>query len=343
MGKIIALALLVIFSAQSTAAQLNVAFGSSVPADPSGQTYILASGPSRANGGERFVVKFNAPKTITEIKLISYSASRTGKNLIRGAKALQGATVVNLDGLFQFSKVTAGNPTNYQNLVLLPDTTWVAIAPNQAYAQIEITVEGFTNNDSSLLLQITSNENVALQEFLVTRTGSASNEIAGGLIDESRYAKFTVNELSKLMQFADPNVTDLAGKTFICSSYTKLDTSKIDLKRRTYSLSANGALQSSSDLQGANIPWAIGPEGLQMPVDNFTGCGRFTTARVVRKTGGGNLIGEVIVDLQKWVDQCAAAGFDPEGAKVVEENSTFPSMIDAKFRVDSYEFCRLSN
>ncbi len=332
-------------SAQAGAApgptQLNVAFGVSVPIDSTGQTYVLPTGPSRATGGEHFVVKFNGPKMISEIKLSGFSTGKAGKTLIHSAKGVTGATTVSLDGLFQFAKVTNGNPVNFQNLVMLPDATFVQILPNQPFTQLDIVVEGFTNNDSSILLQITSSDGFALQEFLVSRTGPSDKESAGGLINESNFAKFTGAQLSNLMTIAaQPAAADLVGKTFVCSSYTKLDSNKVDLKRRIFALSSSGVLVSSSDLQGSNIPWALNADGLHMLVDNFTGCGRFTTANVLRKTGTGNLISEVVLDLEKYIAQCVAAGFDEAGTRAVEENSTFPSVIDSKYVVDSYEFCR---
>ncbi|MGE4130822.1 MAG: hypothetical protein AB7F86_04250 [Bdellovibrionales bacterium] len=329
------------FAAQVRAQDMSIAIGTSVPADPSGLTHIMQAGPSRANNGEHFLIKFNGPKMINEIKITSYSAGHAGKALIRSAKGLTGATTVNIDGLFKFSSVTSGNPVNYQNLVMLPDTTWVAVAPNQPYSQLDIQVEGFTNNDASILIQITSPDGLTLPEFLVTRT--SNNETLGHMIDESRYARFSESELSRLMSVGtQPTADELNGKTFSCSVYTKLNSAKVDVKRRGYVLSGS-ELYSNSDLQGPRIPWSVGPEGLQMPVDNYTGCGRFATANVVRKTGSGNLIAEVILDLDKWVAQCQSMGFDPDGIKSVEENSTFPSVIDPKYRVDAYEFCRLVN
>lgn len=337
------LTLLSCLAMRAEAAQLKLGVGPSVPADPTGETYVLPSGPSRASGGEHINIKFNGPKLISEVRLTSFSSGHAGKSLIHSAKGLTGATTVSLDGLFQFSKVTMGNPVNYQSLVMLPDTAWVAIAPNQPFSQLDIVIEGFTNNDASILVQVTSNDSLTVSEFLVTRTGSV-NETAGGMIDESRYARFTGNELSKLMAIAtQPSVSELAGKTFVCSVYTKLDAARVDVKRRSYSLNSAGALVSNSDLQGQNIPWWTGADGLQMAVDNFTGCGRFTTANVVRRTASGNLISETVLDLQKWIDQCVAQGFDAEGTKTVEENSTFPSVLAPKYRVDSFEFCKTSS
>ncbi len=331
----LAVVTLPVFAAGPT--ELSVAIGGSVPA---GSAYALPSGPSRATGGERFVFKFNGPKQISEIKITSFSTSRSGKALIHSAKGVTGATAVAIEGLYVFAKVTAGNPVNYQNKVMLPESAWVAVTPNQPYSQLEFVVEAFTHNDASVLVQITSPDGFAAPEFLLTRTG-ASSETAGSLIDETRYARFTGSDLEKLMTVASqPQANDLAGKTYVCSVYTRLESGKIDIKRRTYALAAGGGLISNSDLQGSSVPWFVGPEGLQRSIDNYTGCGRFPTANVVRRLASGNLVAEIILDLDKWVAQCVAQGFDPNGTKAAEESSSFPSVIDAKYRVDAYEFCR---
>ncbi|MGZ6479347.1 MAG: hypothetical protein ACXWQE_08610, partial [Bdellovibrionales bacterium] len=213
--------------------QVNVAFGASVPVDPSNQTLVEKHGPSRTSGGEHFIVKMSGAKMITDIKLTSFSTGKAGKALVHSAVGTNGATKVALEGLYQFDKVTAGNPVVYQKLVMLPDTTFVEVTPNQAFSQLDIVVEGFTNDDISLLLQITSSDALPVTDFMITRSGS-SGEVVGGMINETGFAKFTAENLQSLMsRGVSPALADLAGKTFVCSSYTKVTATELNFKSRT--------------------------------------------------------------------------------------------------------------
>jgi|GEM_PF-2085205 len=316
--------------------QLNVAFGASVPVDSSGQTLTEKTGPSRASGGEHFVVRFGRAKNITDIKLTAYSAGHAGKALIHSVTAMNGTTKVSIDALSQFAKVTAGNPTNYQNLVMLPDTAFVQTTPNQAFTQLDIVIEGFTNNDISVLLQVSSSDAIAAKDYLISRSSVA--DTLGGLIDESKFAKFTTADLQSLMTQAEvPAAADLAGKTFSCSNYPRLDANQVNYKTRTYA-EANGALVSNSDLEGQNV-WTATPAGLQMSIDNFNGCGKYASFNILRMTAGGNLISEIVVVLDDFLNLCEAAHYDRNAVRDVELNSTFTSVLDPKYVVDSYEFC----
>jgi hypothetical protein len=325
----------------ASASQLNLALGSSVPADPSGATLIEKAGPTRASGGEHIVVRLNGAKTITEIKLSAFSNGKAGKVLIHNATGTAAAAVVSLDGLFKFASATDGNPTNYQNLVMLPDAASVRVTPAQAFSRLEFVVEGFTNNDASLLISITASEDLPAQDYLITRTGSA--EVVGGMIDESGYKKFSSDNLKNLMTGATTSVAaDLVGKTYVCTSYTKLDTAEIDFKTRTFAQAANGDLISNSDLEDPNLAWASTAEGLEATILDSSGCGHFVTKNIVRQTGSGNLISEVVLNLNDYVNLCAGAGYDPSAVQAVETNSTFASVVDPAYVVNAYEFCRPS-
>jgi hypothetical protein len=340
--RISILALFLSFGAQAATTQLNIALGTSVPADGTGQTYVQAKGPSRATGGEHIVIQFARPKTIAEIKLTAYSTGKAGKVLIHSATGVNGKTKVSLDGLFDFAKVTNGNPQNYKNLVMLTDTTFVSVTPQQAFQQIDIVAEGYTHNDASLLVQVISNDGLPAEEFLMSRT--ATGETLGAMIDEAKFAKFGINELQSLMGTAvSPAIEDLDGKTFTCSSYSRLDSVKLNVKTRTYSSPSPGVLQSHSDLQGPVQTWTAGALGVELKIDNSSGCGPFTTRNVVRLTGAGNLISEVVLDLENFLIQCESVGFDKQSVRDVETNSTYPSVLDPKMVADSYEFCRPTN
>jgi hypothetical protein len=82
---------------------------------------------------------------------------------------------------------------------------------------------------------------------------------------------------------------------------------------------------------------------LTATIANQNGCGNFATYNVVRKTPSGNLIAEVNFDLNNYVQLCTGAGYDADGTRAVETNSTFPSVVNSNFVVDSYEFCRMAN
>ncbi len=323
-----------------TSTQLNIGLGTSVPVDST--MLVQKSGPSRSSGGEHIYIKFASAKNILEIKLTGYSAGKAGKTLIHSATGINGTTKVSLDGLSQFAKVTSGNPENYKNLVMLPDTTFVLVSPGQAFTQIDIVAEGYTNNDSSLVLQITSSDGLPLSEFIVTR--SSTSETLGGLIDESKFAKFGLSELRSVMSTAvPPALEDLVGKVFVCSSYSRLDATKVNYKTRAYLSPAPGVLQSRSELQGPIQTWTMGAYGVELPVENFNGCGNYITTNTLRVTGAGNLISEVLLDLESFLTLCEKAGFDKESVRAVESNSTYPSVLDPKFVVDSYEFCHPAN
>lgn len=341
--RISVLAFFFALSAQAaTTTQLNIALGTSVPADGTGQTFVLKSGPSRAGGGEHVLIQFARAKTISEIKLTAFSAGKAGKVLIHSATGINGKTKVSLDGLFQFAKVTNGNPQNYKNLVMLADTSFVSIAPQQSFQQIDLVAEGYTNNDASLLVQVTSADGLPAEEFIMSRTSNSDS--LGAMIDEGKFAKFGINELQSLMTNAvSPTTSDLDGKTFVCSTYSRLDAVKLNAKARSYFSPATGVLQSHSDLQGPVQTWTTGAYGVELKIDNPSGCGRFTTRNVVRLTGGGNLISEVVMDLENFLIQCEAAGFEKDGVRAVETNSTYPSVLDPKMVADSYEFCRPAN
>lgn len=321
---------------------LSVSFGGSVPKDTSGMTMVEKSGPSRANGGEHILVHLDALKTISDIKLTAYSTGHAGKVLVHSATATNGSSTVSLDGLFQFAKMTTGDGVNYQNLVMLPDTKFVEVAPNQAFSTIDIAVEGFTNNDVSLSLQITSNDGLAPAEYLITRTGD--NETVGSYVNEAGYAKFTPAQVKTLLTVAAvPAPADLVGKTYTCTVYSRLNPTQVDSKTRTFSSPAAGILQSTSTAQGEVLTWAPAAQGIEASIPDQNGCGKFNTINVLRRTAAGNLISEVVLDLNAYVQLCTSAGYDPAGVQAVESNSTFPSILIPNYVVDTYEFCKAEN
>lgn len=327
----------------SATTTLSVAYGASVPNDPTGQTYVQTPGPSRTGGGEHFVLQLSSGKNVTSIKLSGFSTSRNGKSLVRSVTAISGATKISLPNLSQFSKITAGNPQNYNGLVMLVDGSYVEATPNQVLSQIDFTVEGFSNNDSSLLIQITFADGLAEEEFIFSRSG-ANREKFGGLINEDDYAKFSASILSTLMKKgAAAQVEDVVNKTFVCSSFTKLDSPSINVKTRAYAMNATGTLQSTSERESSPRVWTATGAGLATTIVNQNGCGVFSTYNVIRKTPAGNLIAEVNLDSEAYVNLCVNAGYDADGVRAVQSNSTFPSVVRPDFVANSYEYCRVQN
>ncbi len=109
---------------------------------------------------------------------------------------------------------------------MLADQGFVEVTPNQAFLARIRGIEGFSSSDASMLLQITSTDGLPVQDFLVTRT--AGSEIVGSFVDEANYANFTGSQARVLIKGAvQPAITDLAGKTFVCTS-RRNQTNRVD-------------------------------------------------------------------------------------------------------------------
>lgn len=315
---------------------LAVSIGSSAPKE---SAFKLKAGPSRNEGGEHLVLRLSSVKTVTGIKISGFSAGRKGKTVIRNAVAFNGTTQTVLEGLTKFAKVTAGNPTNYKNLVQVADGQFVEVAPNAAMGKLDLTVEGMTSSDSSLLLEVTFADSVTADHFLLTRSGD--KETAGNYLNESSYAKFTAAQLATVMKVAaEPTAAELAGNTFLCTSYSKLDPIRLDFKTRTYYSGPAGELLSKSDAEGLDDRWNHAEDGLTKVIEKKNGCGTFNTLHVVRRTGEGNLIAEVVLDLDNYIDLCTKAGYDTSATRELQMYSNFTSVLNAKYVAGNYEFCK---
>src|SRR5262249_16293007 len=127
-----------------------------------------------------------------------------------------------------------------------------------------------------------------------------------------------------------------------CAVYTKLNPTVPSAKTRTYR-TVNGVLFSHSDLQGQPQKWESTAEGVEASFDNFNGCGKFITKNFMRLTGAANLMSEVVLNLNDYLDLCESADYDREAVRAVELNETYPSQINDAYVVNSYEFCRPTN
>lgn len=315
---------------------LSVSIGASAPKT---SPFKLKTGPSRGEGGEHFVLRLSSAQMVTGIKISGFSASRQGKALIRNAVAFNGTTQTVLEGLTKFAKVTMGKPTNHNGLVMVADGQFVEVAPNAVMSKIDLTVEGFANNDSSLLLQVTFANSITADHFLLTRT--ANSETAGAYLNESGYPKFTAAQLATVMRVAaEPAPADLTGRTYLCTSYSKLDPARVDYKTRTYYSGPAGELLSRSDAEGLEDRWISAENGLTRVIANKNGCGAFDTLHVVRRTGDGNLIAEVVLDLDAYIDLCTRAGYDTSATRELQQYSNFASVLHTKYVAGVYEFCK---
>ena len=322
----------------------NIGFGASVPKD-GGTSAVEANGPSRAKGGERFTIQFRNYKTVTKIRLTASSKSKQGKILIHDAVGTvtygDGTSAqTTFTGLTEFDKVTSGNPDKYEtNFVMLQDSHYVEVTPNAPFNQIYITVEGFTNNDIGMLLQLEASDGLPIEDFLISRTGNS--EIAGAYINEADYANFKSGQLSALIQNGtNPMIETLAGHSYVCSGYVKNNPAQVDYKTRQY-FNNNGALQSASNLDSSLVTWVMTEEGWTMGVDQHNGCGTYQTMNILHITPEGNLVSEVDLDRYNYLTLCSNAGYDWNAQDAQLTSETYPSVISPTiYRTNSYEFCR---
>lgn len=320
---------------------LNLSIGGSVPKDPSGQTLLEKTGPGRS-ASEKFVIHFAQPKMITSVRITAHSASRKGKVLVTAATAYRGTSPTVLDGLSVFSKASGGGKIeNSRGLVMMGDGVYVEVLPSLPFSSLELSVQGLISSDASFLLQIGLDGAISPAEFLITRSGTG--DVLGTLVNEASYAKFTADQVKSLMALAvEPTADALAGHTYSCTSYTKTDATRADFKTRVYSRGPAGELLSLSDAEQTNAAWSHTADGLTLTIANHNGCGAYNTYNVARMTGSGNLVSEVVLDLENYISLCTAAGYDTTSTRELEGYSTFPSLLNPKYAVGSYEFCRIT-
>lgn len=328
-------------SVQVYGATLELGFGPSIPKAEVTTILSLPAGVSRNNGGEHLYVSFKTAKNISSIKLIGYSASRIGKVLIRSASAVTDTKQnIGLEGLSNFSKMGLNERSeNYQNLVMLADQSSVSVQPNLALTSLDIMVEGFANNDASILLQITSIDDLSSKEFMVTRSGAGAESV-GGYFDENNYARFTIPQLQLLMKTAKtPTISDLVGKTFLCSGYSIGDLPNFDYKTRQFFVGHTpNVLQSSTDLHSSPSVWIKNQYGWTIST-KLKNCD-VSYNIYIRMTSEGNLIGEWNFNTNEYLHFCRE-NYDEVTIRDSLARYGAASLVDPKFTGRSYEFCKL--
>lgn len=318
--------------------QLNIGIGPSLNKSSIPQLLSLPTTVSRSNRGEFIQITFKSQKYISSIKLVGYSNSRLGKVLIRDAS-------VGLEGLTNFSKVTSSDRAeNYQNLVMLADRSFVEVEPKQSFLSLGLVVEGFANNDASLLLQITSTDDLSTKDFLVTRS-STNSESVGNYFDENNFKHLTVSQLRSLMKISKtPSIDEIAGKAFVCSRYpTNPNESPIfDMVTRQYFVSPPGVLNSSSDLTSQSFIWTRSELGWTIGIMyDQVDCGKLNHRSFIRLTPEGNVIGEWTVELNEFVNACVKKGFNATASRESILSWSKPSLISPdKLIASGYDLCR---
>jgi hypothetical protein len=339
------MSLFVSMFAHAETGKVAIGFGTSVPKDGS-VTTTERTGISRAGGGERFTVTFRNYKTVNRIRLTGYSTGKAGKVLVHTALGLvtyDNGTheQINFEGLSQFAKATAGNPTNYNNNSMLENTHYVEVTPNAPFNELQITVEGFTNNDASMVMELETAEDLPAEDYIIHRTGA--EEVAGAFIDEANYPALTGPELSSLVEHGSmPGIENLAGNTFVCTSYVKGSPAQVDYKTRSY-YDNNGALQSASNIDSTMATWVNTEQGWTLGTTAKNGCGKFNLRTILRMTAAGNIIGELNINRYDYLTLCANAGIDWNAQAARFDNESYPSVINPDIdRTAGYEFCRPS-
>lgn len=316
--------------------ELDFAYGNSLPGTKAGDTYVDPDGPSRMNGGERISIRFRNPKAITALRLTAYSKSGLGKVLVRNAVADSAL----MPELFKFSDAKNGQPENYKGLVMLNAGSYIESTPNRALQNIEVTVEGFANNDSTILVELNSAEGFAYSDFVIRR--SRTGEQIGGFFDEAAYKTFTPARVRRLMRLSQtPTFDQLNGTTWVCSSYAPNLAPSIDLFTRRYFSPAPGVLQSTSDKNGQPVTWILTQEGWKLPLDpDPSTCGPIAQTKILRFTPAGNLVAENVIDRDAVTRACLRAGFPLWQINDWIARETLPSVVNNRYNTRYYDFCR---
>lgn len=131
------------WTAQATESRIGI--GPSVP-DIAGLARVGTAGVDRPTGGERILIKFTVPQTISNFKITAYSSSRQGSVLLHGMTAS-----------LQANGTTRSVPLDPVK-GKLADGQSVEIKPQQLISALELQAEGYSHNDASLLLEMTAVE-----------------------------------------------------------------------------------------------------------------------------------------------------------------------------------------
>lgn len=316
--------------------ELDFAYGQSLPGTKAGDTFTDPRGPSRNTGGEKISISFRTPKTISAIRLTAYSKSGTGKILIRNVVADSAL----MPELFKFADVKLGAPVDYQGLVMLNAGSYVETLPARPIQNMAITVEGFTSNDTTILVELASADGFAHSDFLIRRSRTGTE--IGGYFDEMAYRGFTAQSAKRLMSLSkDPTLNELNNTTWVCSGYARNAAANIDFKTRHFFSPAPGQLQSTTDKKSTPATWILTQEGWKLPLEGrSTNCGYVADNYIMRITPSGNLIKELAMDRNEIMRACLRSGFQRYQIEDFLNKQTLRSVVSDRLAVTYYEFCR---
>jgi len=164
----------------------TIKIGPSVPAaDPKFNFTATSSelmpgkgGPSRRPGGEVFAFTFVDPKmktvpnTIIAIRLVAYSKSGKGKVLVHQAEMSPAQPKGTFASMTNYASILSGTKAeNYNGAVLLGPGDFVGVSsPNGLKMNtVQLTLEGFGNDDASVVVQLQYAQSAAGEKLLSDR------------------------------------------------------------------------------------------------------------------------------------------------------------------------------
>lgn len=167
-------------------------FGPSLPENILSTTLLDPAHPNRTTPGELITVEFKSLKDVKEVRLTAYSKAGDGSVLIRkvSASILDAShtpaqvTSVDLPELYDASVARSGNFSRYEKTgnVMLKAYNHISMDLNQTAQKLAFQVEGFKNNDTTLLIEVFSPNGFQYYDFTIHRDAIGSS---GGSSDGS--------------------------------------------------------------------------------------------------------------------------------------------------------------
>lgn len=157
--------------------KLSLGFGSSFPENVVVSSVIDPTLPSRAVGGEVITINLGSEKQVRAVRLKGFSTSGLGKILVRNAFLISPNKETGIDdnlALSQLSHFSAGGIGVFEEhkptgLVFLSNQGFVETYLQKPATQLKLVVEGYYNNDASLLVEIESPDGFKYEEIQVQR------------------------------------------------------------------------------------------------------------------------------------------------------------------------------
>lgn len=311
---------------QSQSSTLVIAFGSSTMGE-SDEFLGDDRGPSRESGGETFSITFRDARTLSQIKILSVSTSGHGKILVHNAET-------------ETSSQSEAQPiTEFENAMLAAGELRQA-TPAEAVKKITFQIEGYSSDDASAKIELTSDIEILPSDFIIHRERPTADGNYGTFVDENLYADFTHTDILTLIDGGQAvRASELQQTSWVCSAYhygPEFRPSKyIDEKNRYYYRDGD-LLRSITNLSENDTGWFDTEQGLSSESFDRPICNTDIPSRLLyKKTVSGNLIGELTGSLTHLYKACYGSSRDYldtyfYGSKLG---------IDKQF-VFIYEFCR---